>query len=734
MLEQDNTDVMVDALIFFINNTANGTHTPYSRAAFSPPSFAVSVNCLFFASLSASIVAALASVVSLQWVAEYDAAVSRSGSSPEDRVKRRQFRYGGMEKWKMKEIIAALPVFLYCSLVLFFAGLAQWMWNVNSTVGGVVLGGALLGGTFYLTTTLLAVVFPSCSFRAPIVRWIYVSFHFLFHSFDGMGSLAKENTQLTEQGSSRPPFFKRFIGHLVQVWNAATSIHTYRDLILYIPSIFTHATIQARDLTHIDTERKSLVSDSLAWLAENISISSDSHDRLLLLADEASRLDEEQQLSRKFKEIPWGQIFHLLGSKYVQDAASKDLTEDDGKSLAILLRCLRNPRIGQVIAPQKTEEYSDVQPDKDMITEADFDGVDPVYLLLRNIKIPEQTLSIEQQVAVRVEFLNQVRRLPQSPREIATLQRGLTSKDWDNMLDEFIPLLAGDIELHAHENEQDRIDTLISLVHLKRPPLQNIPLQIDGYYPPLIVSQLSPLYYRLNCTNWIESGTKHRHIHSIFKALLAAQKRNPHLNLLWRFIADDEEIDTALALSSPQDRSLLADFIRQERQEMYLIETLTGLDQVVAQGCDEDQKVTIIELLCNDLAEISPNLYKSQFPEWSRQSIRSIKEPWIRLVGYAAAGIDERIGPSFIADLEVPQSLRGPLSKYLIGDRSFSDPLILPRLRMRFWRKLSVYSTNKIVEGALNDPDKLVSDRTRSPQTCTHDYRNDYRQSLRSLV
>ncbi|CAG8559821.1 5072_t:CDS:2 [Acaulospora colombiana] len=92
MLQQDPADVMVDALIFFINNTANGTHTPYSRTSFSPAPYAVSVNCLFFASLSASIVAALASVVSLQWVAEYDAAVSRSGSSPEDRVKRRQFR------------------------------------------------------------------------------------------------------------------------------------------------------------------------------------------------------------------------------------------------------------------------------------------------------------------------------------------------------------------------------------------------------------------------------------------------------------------------------------------------------------------------------------------------------------------------------------------------------------------------------------------------------------------
>jgi hypothetical protein len=755
MLEQGPTDVMVDALIFFINNTANGTHTPYSRASFSPPPFAVSVNCLFFASLSASIVAALASVVSLQWVAEYDAAVSRSGSSPEDRVKRRQFRYGGMEQWKMKEIIAALPIFLYCSLVLFFAGLAQWMWNVHTTVGGVVLGGALLGGVFYLLTTLLAVVFPSSPFRAPIVRWIYVFLHYLFHSFakmegpnkvdprpsDKQPSMEPPSEQVNEEESSsssssssesisldraneevtsRPPdleqkseedrpgspFLKRLTDQLTRARNAATSIHTYQKLILYIPSLFTHVTIQERDQVRIDNTAKSLVSDSLAWLAENISISSDSHDRLLLLADEASRLDKDQQSSKKFREIPWSQIFHLLGSKYVQDAALKGLTEDDGKSLAILLRCLRNPRIGQVIAPGRTEEYSNIQPDKNVIREEDFEGMDPVYLLLRNIKIPEQKLSIEQQVALRLNLLNQVRSFPGSPREIAEHQRNLTSKSWDDMLDEFIPLLAKDIEQHAHENEQDRVDTLISLVHLKKPPLQTIPFKVKRWDATDFIPQPSILHYRLVCINWIDSGIKSRHINLILKALLASQERNPQLNLLWRFISREEEIDAALALSSPQIRPEILEFIREERERIHLNAILEGLDKLVAQGCDEEQRTVVMELLCNDLATISTSLYKTYF---LAEEAGSLKDPWIRLVGYAATGFDGRIGPSSIADLEIPKSLKRAFSKYFLSDTPFIDPSILPRLRMRFWRNLSVDSTEEFMEKAMRDTDKLVS-------------------------
>ncbi|KIM32245.1 hypothetical protein M408DRAFT_20563, partial [Serendipita vermifera MAFF 305830] len=80
MLEQDPTEVLVDVMVFVTNNLANGTHTPYLREEFLPNSTAVIINSLLFASLSASLIAALASVVALQWVADYDAAITRGGS------------------------------------------------------------------------------------------------------------------------------------------------------------------------------------------------------------------------------------------------------------------------------------------------------------------------------------------------------------------------------------------------------------------------------------------------------------------------------------------------------------------------------------------------------------------------------------------------------------------------------------------------------------------------------
>jgi Family of unknown function (DUF6535) len=148
---------MMNVIIFYINSVANGTHAPYTPSNFQPEAYAVKVNCLFFASLSTSLVAALASVMSLQWVADYDAAITRGGSSPEDRAKRRQFRHAGVVWWKMGETIAALPLLLYCSVILFFSGLALWMWEVHDIVGLVVIGGATVIALFYGASTFLAV-------------------------------------------------------------------------------------------------------------------------------------------------------------------------------------------------------------------------------------------------------------------------------------------------------------------------------------------------------------------------------------------------------------------------------------------------------------------------------------------------------------------------------------------------------------------------------------------------
>ncbi|KAH8797715.1 hypothetical protein DL96DRAFT_1412878, partial [Flagelloscypha sp. PMI_526] len=78
------------------------------------------INGLFFASLSLSLATALLSVLAKQWIRAYTAVIS--GPAKEIALIR-HLRFRGLEKWKMNEIIGALPLVLHASLGLFFAGL-----------------------------------------------------------------------------------------------------------------------------------------------------------------------------------------------------------------------------------------------------------------------------------------------------------------------------------------------------------------------------------------------------------------------------------------------------------------------------------------------------------------------------------------------------------------------------------------------------------------------------------
>jgi hypothetical protein len=316
MLEPDQGEIMADAMIFLANNLANGSHTPYSRPQFQPSSSSITINCLFFASLSASLVAALASVVALQWVADYDAAISRGGSSPEDRAKRRQFRYAGVVQWRMGDIIAALPLLLYCSFAVFLAGLIIWMWSLHYIVGFVVAGGTGLAVLFYGLSTFLSIVFVSAPFRTPLGRWIYVAVHFWFSV---MYLLAR-----ALRVPSIAVWFER--GHLA------------------------YTVSRKREDREVD-KRNELAMDALVWLANHLSISQDSYDRLLLLVGELPKLSWGEPSSVSWGEAPWFLIFDLLGWRNLKTDEDHSISKQEIHSFGILAQLYRMPQVQVIISP-----------------------------------------------------------------------------------------------------------------------------------------------------------------------------------------------------------------------------------------------------------------------------------------------------------------------------------------------------------------------------------------------
>ncbi|KIM32062.1 hypothetical protein M408DRAFT_213117 [Serendipita vermifera MAFF 305830] len=322
LLQEDPTSVMAEVMIFYTNSLANGTHHPYTQPNFEAPFSAVVVNCLFFASLSASLIAALASVIALQWVADYDSAITRGGSSPEDRAKRRQFRYGGVVQWKMNEIIAALPLLLYASVILFFAGLIVWMYVVHPTVGFVVAGGTAVAIIFYTTTTLLAAVYVSAPFKTPLSRGIYAL--------------------------SRLPFVLACtIARLLRVAEVPPWLERQRAL---------YTVSHKREDRAVET-RGELARDALVWLASQLSVSQDSYRRLLLLVGELPNLDPKHLPYFNSTESAWYSIFDLLGRANLKNPREGTVSGEDAHAMTVLMRCHSIPGIQQLVAPNHRTLY-----------------------------------------------------------------------------------------------------------------------------------------------------------------------------------------------------------------------------------------------------------------------------------------------------------------------------------------------------------------------------------------
>lgn len=153
----------MDALITISQQLSNSSTQPFQPTTFSPPSYAVRVNYYFFASISCSLIAALAAVIALQWVGGYDSGLVTT--SAEDRSIQRQFRYTGVQRWKMNEIIAMLPALIFTALFLFFIGLAEWLWYLHHGIAAVVLAGLSLGAGFFFVTTVASIIAPSAPYR-----------------------------------------------------------------------------------------------------------------------------------------------------------------------------------------------------------------------------------------------------------------------------------------------------------------------------------------------------------------------------------------------------------------------------------------------------------------------------------------------------------------------------------------------------------------------------------------
>jgi hypothetical protein len=142
---------------------------PASPPPFSTPGYAVWVNGLWFMSLVISITCAVLATLLQQWARRYlkvTATQTRYGLHKRAKI-RTFFAEGVQESW-LPHVVEALPTLIHVSLVLFFAGLAVFLWNVNLTIFKVVLSWVGVCTALYGYTMFISIVRHNSPYSTPL--------------------------------------------------------------------------------------------------------------------------------------------------------------------------------------------------------------------------------------------------------------------------------------------------------------------------------------------------------------------------------------------------------------------------------------------------------------------------------------------------------------------------------------------------------------------------------------
>ncbi|KAI0786897.1 hypothetical protein C8Q75DRAFT_250642 [Abortiporus biennis] len=147
-----------------------------------PPSrTSVNINIFWFLSLVFSLTTASLVILVKQWLREY--LVYDTNLSPQPHIRVRHFRNEGMEKFRVFEIAAVLPMLLQIALGLFFIGLAIFLIDLDLTVGWSITPFIILWASLFVITLFTPAVFAHCPYHTPLLKGLlHATRHSLYKS------------------------------------------------------------------------------------------------------------------------------------------------------------------------------------------------------------------------------------------------------------------------------------------------------------------------------------------------------------------------------------------------------------------------------------------------------------------------------------------------------------------------------------------------------------------------
>ncbi|TFK82455.1 hypothetical protein K466DRAFT_655706 [Polyporus arcularius HHB13444] len=161
------TQISAQLNSFTVNQNFVNSTSPADAAllpAFKPTAFAVRLNTMWFSSLVCSLLSASLGLLVKQWLREY---LAGSSNISRESIRIRQYRYEGLRRWCVPEIIMCLPILLQASLLLFFIGLLDLLWTLHPVVATVATAIVSVSMLFVTTASFLPPFFPSCPYKSP---------------------------------------------------------------------------------------------------------------------------------------------------------------------------------------------------------------------------------------------------------------------------------------------------------------------------------------------------------------------------------------------------------------------------------------------------------------------------------------------------------------------------------------------------------------------------------------
>ena len=141
--------------------------------AFSPPSYAVWVNSLWFLSFVISLTYAMLATMMHQWAGHYITTTQQLRYGPRKKARLRAFFSDAVGGSLVLPMVRSLRAMIHLSLFLFFAGLIIFLYNTHNTVFIALISWMALSITAYMYITVLPILRPNSPYKTPFSSLIW---------------------------------------------------------------------------------------------------------------------------------------------------------------------------------------------------------------------------------------------------------------------------------------------------------------------------------------------------------------------------------------------------------------------------------------------------------------------------------------------------------------------------------------------------------------------------------